>query len=117
MSEKNQRKFPRVTCPCQLTMWVAEGSYDTVLADASNIGQGGLCVEINHEIAQGTKVDIEINFNDSTPPFRCQGSVVRCRQQDNKVYNIGVQFGTLSEPNRTYSRRKNFSTAQFGKKG
>jgi Tfp pilus assembly protein PilZ len=81
-------------------MWVAEGSYDTVLADASNIGQGGLCVEINHEIAQGTKVDIEINFNDSTPPFRCQGSVVRCRQQDNKVYNIGVQFGTLSEPNR-----------------
>ena len=100
MSDASQRKFPRVNYPCQLTMWMPEGPYDTVLTNALDIGQGGLCVEMNREVIQGMKVDIEIDFKDNTAPFRCKGVVVRCQQEDNKhYYNIGIQFVSLSETN------------------
>ena len=106
MPEKNQRKFPRVNYPCQLTMWMPEGSYDTVLTNALDIGQGGLCVKINREVIKGMKVDIEIDFKDNTAPFRCKGVVVRCRQDDQDSYNVGVQFVSLSETNQAMLAEK-----------
>lgn len=99
MFEKNRRKYPRVNYPCQLTMWASGGIYDTVLAQTADIGLGGLCVHLNQAIAQGTKIDIQIDFTDGSPIFRCQGVVVRCQQDNKKEYNIGVQFEPLSEPN------------------
>jgi len=116
MPEPNQRRFPRVSYPCQLTIWLPEGHYDTVLANASNIGQGGLCVQINREIVVGIKVEIEIDFNDGTNALRCKGSVVRCRQESNKVYNIGIQFEPLGEAEQAYLDKKIAQLIHLGKK-
>ena len=97
MFDANRRKYPRANYPCQLTMWLVNGLNETVLANTSNIGLGGLCVHLNQAIDLGTKVDIQLNFTNSTTPFRCRGVVVRSKQESEKFYNIGIQFEPLSE--------------------
>ena len=106
MLESNRRKTPRINYPCQLTMWVAQGVYDTVLAQTTNIGMGGLCVHLNQGIAPGMKVDIQIGFPDMTGTFKCKGAVVRCQQESQKIYNIGIQFEPLSELNHIFLDKK-----------
>ena len=97
MFDSNRRKYPRANYPCQLTMWMVNGSNETILANTSNIGLGGLCVHLNHGIFLGTKVDIQLNFTNSTTPFKCHGIVVRSLQENEKFHNIGIQFEPLSE--------------------
>ncbi len=97
MFDANRRKYPRVNYPCQLTMWTANESHETVLANTSNIGTGGLCAHLNQGIAVGTKVDIQLNFTHSTTPLKCSGVVVRSVKESDKFYNIGIQFEPLSE--------------------
>jgi c-di-GMP-binding flagellar brake protein YcgR len=116
MEQDNRRKHPRINYPCQLTMWTAEGE-DTVLAQAADIGLGGLCVELNGAIAIGMKVAIEIDFNDSTASFRCKGVVVRCRQDSSSVYNIGIQFEPLSTAQHAFLDGKITEIIHLEKKG
>lgn len=96
MNEQNRRKHPRVNYPCQLTMWVTQGLYDTVLAQMTDIGLGGLCARFNEEIALGIKLDIQIEFTDMKP-FTCKGFVVRCQKISEHDYNVGIQFESLNE--------------------
>ncbi len=117
MSDASQRKFPRVNYPCQLTLWMTGGHYDTVFTTAADIGQGGLCVELNRDVGVGMKVDIEIDFNDGTMAFRCKGSVVRCQEQSNKLYNIGIQFEPLSETENILLEKKIAQLINLEKKG
>jgi hypothetical protein len=102
MFDSNKRKYPRANCPCQLTLWMADGSNETILANTSNIGIGGLCVYLNQGVSVGTKVDIQLNFTNSTTPFRCGGSVVRSIPESEKFYNIGIQFEPLNELKRSF---------------
>jgi hypothetical protein len=97
MFDSNRRKYPRANYPCQLTMWLANGSNETILANTSNIGIGGLCVHLNQGVDMGTKVDVQLQFTNSTTPFRCTGLVVRSVKESEKFYNIGVQFDPLNE--------------------
>jgi len=97
MFDENRRKYPRANYPCQLTMWLADGSNETILANTSNIGIGGLCVHLNQEIVVGTKIDIQLNFTGTTTPFKCSGRVVRCFKEKDRFYNLGVQFDPLNE--------------------
>jgi hypothetical protein len=97
MFDANRRKYPRANYPCQLTMWLSNGSNETILANTSNIGLGGLCVHLHQAVDLGTKVDIQLNFAKSTTPFRCTGFVVRSIKENDKYYNIGIQFDPLNE--------------------
>jgi len=97
MFDANKRKYPRANYPCQLTVWVDQGHNETILANTSNIGLGGVSVFLNHQIQTGTKVDIQLSFTNTTTPFRCRGAVVRCVKENDKFYNIGIQFEPLSE--------------------
>jgi c-di-GMP-binding flagellar brake protein YcgR len=97
MFDSNRRKYPRANYPCQLTIWLANGSNDTILANTSNIGAGGLCVHLNQGIDLGTKADIQLHFTNPTTPFKCQGVVVRSKKESDKFYNIGIEFQPLSE--------------------
>lgn len=117
MYEINRRKTPRVNYPCQLIMWVSEGVYDTVLAQAANISLGGLCVHLNQAIPPGVKIDIQIDFTDMPTPFRCRGVVVRCQQDSKKAFDIGVQFEPLSEPQHTFLDKKISELIELEKKG
>ena len=102
MSDANRRKYPRANYPCQLTMWMADGFNETILANTSNIGIGGVCVHLNQSVDVGTKVDIQLNFKDPTTSLRCRGVVVRSIRESEKFYNIGIQFEPLSEPNHAF---------------
>jgi hypothetical protein len=83
-------------------MWMANGSNETILANTSNIGCGGLSVHLNQEIGVGTKADIIITFENQTPSFSCCGVVVRSRQESEKFYNIGIRFEPLSASKRAF---------------
>jgi len=96
MFDTNRRKYPRANYPCQLTVWLADGSNETILANTSDIGLGGLCVHLNQWVDVGTKVDMQLQFTNTTTPFRCRGVVVRSRQESERFYNIGIQFEPLS---------------------
>ena len=97
MFDSNRRKFPRANYPCQLTMWLDNGSNETILANTSNIGVGGMAVHLNEDIDLGTKVDVQLSFTNPTTPFKCRGVVMRCHRESEKFYNIGIQFEPLSE--------------------
>jgi hypothetical protein len=97
MFDDKRRKYPRANYPCQLTMWLADGRSDTILANTSNIGVGGLSVPLNQSVPVGTKVDIHLSFKNSTTPFKCQGTVVRSVKESDRFYSIGIQFEPLNE--------------------
>ena len=97
MFDSNRRKYPRANYPCQLTLWPAKGINETILANTSNIGVGGLCVHLNQAVDVGMKVDIKLTFTNMKTPFKCQGVVVRSIKESEKFYNIGIQFEPLDE--------------------
>ena len=87
-------------------MWADQGLYDTIMAQTANIGQGGFCMQFNQELFPGTKLDIQIDFTDKTPAFKCKGVVVRCQQVTNRDFQIGVQFDLLSQLKEAYLEGK-----------
>ncbi len=97
MFDSNRRKYPRANYPCQITLWLMDGSNETILANTSNIGAGGLCVHLNLSIELGTRADIQLQFNKPSTPFKCSGVVVRSRPESDKYFNIGIQFEPLTE--------------------
>ena len=117
MFDTNKRKYPRANYPCQLTIWTANGSNETILANTANIGIGGLCVHLNQRIDLGTKVDIQLNFTNTTTPLKCQGVVVRADQGKDKFYNTGIQFEPLSELKHAFLDGKISELIELEKKG
>jgi len=80
-----------------MTLWLYDGRNETVLANTSNIGLGGLCVHLNHAVFVGTKVDIQINFASPSTPFKCHGTVVRSVKESERFFNTGIEFEPLSD--------------------
>jgi hypothetical protein len=97
MFDSNRRKYPMANYPCQLTTRMSDGPHETISANTSNVGIGGLCAYLNQKIDTGTKVDIQLHFSESTTPFKCRGVVVRCNQESDHSYNTGIQFEPLNE--------------------
>ncbi len=117
MFDANKRKYPRVKYPCQLTIWLANGLNETMLANTDNIGLGGLSVHLNQAVDVGTKVDVQLNFTNMTTPFRCKGVVVRSVQENQEIYNIGIQFEPLSELKHSFLDGKISEILDLEKKG
>jgi len=117
MVDTNRRKYPRADYPCQLTIWPSAGATETILANASNVSIGGLCVFLNHEITVGTQVDVELHFPNTAAPFRCRGLVVRCAQESEKFYNTGIQFENLDEIRYAFLNGIISEIIRTGKKG
>ncbi len=117
MDDSNRRKYPRANYPCQLTMWLADGSNETILANTSNIGVGGLCVHLNQGVDVGTKVDILLTFADSTSPLKCRGVVVRSFKGEEQFYNIGIQFDPLDEQRSSFLKGKVSELIDLEQKG
>ena len=117
MFDANNRKYPRANYPCQLTIWVGGVLNETILANTSNIGLGGLCVSLNQAVDLGTKIDIQLNFTNTTTPFRCTVIVVRCKQESERFYNTGIQFEPLSELKHAFLEGKIAEILDLEKKG
>jgi hypothetical protein len=98
-------------------MWMANGSNETILANTSNIGIGGLCVHLNQGVDLGTKVDVQLSFTHSSTPLKCHGLVVRSIKENEKFYNIGIQFEPLSELKAAFLDGKIAELIDLEKKG
>jgi len=96
---------------------LANGLNETMLANTANIGLGGLCVHLNQVVDIGTKVDIQLSFTNTTTPFRCKGTVVRCVEEGQEFYNIGIQFEPLSELKHAFLDGKISEILDLEKKG
>ena len=117
MGDVNRRKYHRANYPCQLTMWMSDGSNETILANTSNVGIGGLCVHLNQGIAVGTKADIILSFSTPPTPFSCQGVVVRSRKESEQFYNIGIKFADLSDSKKAFLDAKVLELLSLESKG
>lgn len=117
MFDDNRRKYPRANYPCQLTLWLIDGGNETILANTSNIGLGGLCVFLTQDLKVGQKVDIQLNFLDTTTPFKCRGTVVRSLKDSDQFYSVAVQFEPLSELKHAFLDGKVAELIMLEKKG
>jgi len=117
MFDSNRRKYPRANYLCYLTIWRADGSNETIFANTSNIGAGGLAARIDQAVDPGAKVDIQLNFTNPSTPFRCKGVVVRCHKDSGKFYSIGVQFEPLGEIKFAFLEGKVTELIELEKKG
>ncbi len=117
MFDDNRRKYPRANYPCQLTIWLVDGQNQTMLANTSNIGLGGLCVYLNDDLEVNTRVEIQLTFVNTTTPFKCRGVVVHCKQENEKFHKIGIQFEPLSELKYAFLEGKVAELLELEKKG
>jgi len=63
-------------------------------------------VHLNQSVSLGTKVDVRLNFSNSNTPFRCKGVVVRSHQENDKFFNVGVEFEHLDDLKRSFLEGK-----------
>ncbi len=117
MFDSNRRRYPRANYPCQLTLWLEDGSNETILANTSNIGVGGLAVHLNQGIDPGTRVDILLNFIKPSTPFKCKGNVVRSAKESEKFYTIGIQFDHLEDIKHSFLEAKVAELIELEQKG
>ena len=117
MFDSNRRKYPRANYPCQLTLWVGDEPQETILANTSNIGLGGLSVYLNQLVKEGTKVEIQLHFTNTTTPFKCHGVVAHAKQESKKFYSTGIQFEPLSELKTAFLEGKISEIIALEKKG
>ncbi|MBI3601785.1 MAG: PilZ domain-containing protein [Candidatus Omnitrophica bacterium] len=95
MVDQNKRKFPRANYPCSLTIW-QENNFETILADTVNIGAGGFLVYLNQRLTVGAKAEVKIDFFKGMS-LKCFGSVLRCEENEKKLYAVVIVFEGLSE--------------------
>jgi c-di-GMP-binding flagellar brake protein YcgR len=86
MGHINQRKFPRTTYPCYLTLWL-DNKFDTILTQTVNISAAGVLVHVDHSLRLGSKSDVRIEFNNNIF-FDCCGTIVRCQKDEKSEVKI-----------------------------
>lgn len=104
--DQNRRRFPRISFPCQLTVWRSDGAQQVFLASTHNIGAGGFCVRLDERVPVGAKLDVKIDFTNPSIPFKCKAIVVRSIELQYKTYEIGAEFDGLDEIKQTFLQGK-----------
>jgi len=99
----NRRKFPRVSYPCLIKL---ANSEETLLTHTENLGIGGVCIVIKHNLKPFTEVNVEVDMLDTGDHIQCPGRVVwnvrrKAIEEDKpNFYDIGIEFVDLSEEDR-----------------
>ena len=99
----NRRQFPRIAYPCLVKIMNAGKSTDIFLTHTENIGVGGLCVIVKHEIKMFSPVTIEIDLVEDPEHITASGSVVWTVRRKAGVtvkpmfYDIGIKFDAIKD--------------------
>ena len=103
----NRRKFPRVSYPCLVIVRnQANQSPEVILTHTENVGIGGVCVVIKHDVKVFSTVEIELDLLDLGEHIRCPGKVVwnvqRKGNAPNKAlfHDIGIEFEQIPGPDK-----------------
>jgi len=106
----DRRKFPRVMYPCLVKVISSEGLQEGVLTHTENIGQGGICVTLKHEIKLFTAVEMEVDLLDFNEHIKSKGKVVwKVRRKAVEAvkplfYDIGIEFTEISKRDQEHLR-------------
>jgi hypothetical protein len=90
MQDYNEkRNYPRMTIECPASFKIVGGGGGGAIV--KNLSGGGLMMAIDHEIAQGAEMQIEIKpVNDITPPMVANVQVLRCTPAGNAAGSFSV---------------------------
>lgn len=100
-TDENKRKTARISYACYITIW-EPGGYNTFVANAVNIGGGGVLVTMDQGIMIGAKVDLKIEFSEVSS-FECIGRVLRCKKygksqdSDKDFFTVAIVFENLNQ--------------------
>ena len=100
----NRRKFPRANYPCLVVISRKKEDKDKeiILTHTENIGIGGVCVILKHDIDRFDPVDLEIDLLDLEEHIKCKGKIVWNVQRKSTekkkplFYDIGIEFDEIS---------------------
>jgi len=70
---------------------------EPVSLETEDINSLGMRLLMPAELALAESLTIDIDIPDGLPPPTCRGAVVRCRQVDNRSFEVGVRFQQLDE--------------------
>ncbi len=74
---REKRNYPRMTIDCPASFKVMDGEGGGALV--KNLSGGGLLICIDHAVATGSLLQIEVKpMNDLTPPMQAEVQVLRC---------------------------------------
>lgn len=98
----NRRNFPRVIFPCLVKIQSGQDAWEPVLTHTENMGGGGICVTVKHELKMFSTVKLELDLLDGHEHLKTEGRVVwsvrRKSDQDRKpmFYDVGIEFVGLT---------------------
>jgi hypothetical protein len=97
MQDYNEkRNYPRMTIECPANFRIVGGAGGGAIV--KNLSGGGVLMSIDHEIAEGSEMRIEIKpVNDITPPMVAEVRVLRCTPgaDPEEDYSVACQINRL----------------------
>ena len=91
----DNRKFPRVNCPCEVTVFI-KGQKEEIRTHTENIGVGGICVSLSKELARYHSVDLILRLKDEFEPVVCEARVVwSVKSKD--YFDTGIEFLNIND--------------------
>lgn len=91
------REHPRYAHEAAITFYALDRS---ITGRSRNVSRGGLCAELDDEIAVGTSIEIDLQLvfedNRQSEPLRLPARIVWCTAIDDQ-FQVGVQFLTLHD--------------------
>ena len=99
----DQRQFPRAKYKCTVILQ-QKGESSNLPSVTENIGLGGICVLLAQALDVFSPVDLEINFEDGSPPLRISGTIVwvvkRRDLRKGSSFDTGIEFAELKPQTR-----------------
>ena len=103
----DRRKFPRVAYPCLVVIRHEQPTpADVILTHTENVGIGGVCVILKHNLRMFSPVEIEVDLLDMSEHIKCLGKVVWNIQRKGdssrkpNSFDIGIEFENLPDSDR-----------------
>jgi Tfp pilus assembly protein PilZ len=88
--KNDRRKHPRFKIDQMLQASFDRETY--IHASGINISKSGLLCKTEQEMGLYSSIFLMIRVNDEIPPVTCEGVVVRCEQEKDGTYEVGIQF-------------------------
>lgn len=95
----NQRKFPRISLQCEISIESPELGRP-ISAVTENVGAGGVCVILDKFLERFSKCRIRFHLDEKAPMIDCEGKVVwavptQAIKSSKKRFDTGIQFVEL----------------------
>jgi len=88
------RRFVRHPSDIPISVSVSAQSSEYCTAAMTDVSQGGMACKVNHDIAIGSLVDVDITS--VSPEYHGKGKVIWCKKSQ-PLYEVGIHFVNTQE--------------------